>query len=199
MAIDFETFVIFVLGLVGIASFFRHRRRQQEYAGRLGSPARAIPARSGRTMLLLLALSVVATTVIIIGSIEFVTSSGINAMMGLPAIIGATSFFITAYRESITLIGANGFAIPYYNLYLPWSAIEEVEWNSPAGSRTSRLSLHYRRHGGREVLHLKVKRDEVISTSAMLQELRAASVDAHLNDTLPRTLPTANSSTTLLN
>jgi hypothetical protein len=199
MAIDFETFVIFVLGLAGIASFFRHRRRQQEYALRLGLSTQTIPARSGRTTLLLIALSVVAIAVIIIGIVEFVTASGINAIMGLPAILGAVSFFITAYRESVTLIGQNGFAIPYYNLYLPWSAIEEVAWDSPAGSPTSRLSLRYRRTGGIEVLHLNVKGDDVISTSAILQELRTASVDGRRSDNAPHMLPTASSSTTLLN
>ena len=199
MTLDFETFAIFLLGLAGIASFFRHHRRQQEYADRLGTTARAIPARSSRTTLLLLALSVAATAGITIGIVELATAPGINAIVGLFAIVGAGSFFITAYRESITLIGPNGFAIPYYNLYLPWSAIEEVIWNSPAESRTSRLLLHYRRSGGIQVLHLTVKRDAVISTSAMLQELRSASDVHRLNDNAPGMISTSNNTSTLLN
>jgi hypothetical protein len=198
MAIDFEPFLICILGLAGIASFFRHRLRQRDYTRRLGATARAIPARSSRTILLLIALSLVATAVIAIGIVELVTASGINAVMGLPAIIGATCFFFTAYRESITLIGPNGFAIPYYNLYLPWSAIETVAWDSPTTSRSSRLSLHYRRPGGMTVMQLNVRQDEVISTSAMLQELRSASSEERCGDTAPQMLPTTNS-TTLLN
>ena len=189
MAIDFEPFLICILGLAGIASFFRHRLRQRDYTRRLGATARAIPACSSRTILLLIALSLVATAVVSIGIYELATASGINAVMGLPAIVGAVCFFFTAYRESITLIGPNGFAIPYYNLYLPWSAIETVAWDSPAESRSARLSLHYRRHGGMSVMHLNVKHDEVISTSAMLQELRMASGEEISGDRAPQILP----------
>jgi hypothetical protein len=199
MPIDFETFLICILGLAGIASFFRHRLRQKEYGDRLGATTRAIPARSRRTTLLLVALSVVAIAGISIGITQLAAASGINSIMGLFAIVGAASFFITAYRESITLIGSNGFAIPYYNLYLPWSAIENVAWDSPAGSRTSRLSLHYRRSGGIEVLHLNVKRDEVISTAAMLQELRSAHGEELLSEAPSQLVGTANGSSTLYN
>jgi hypothetical protein len=199
MAVDFETFAICLLGLAGIASFFRHRRRQHEYAVRLGANTRAIPARSSRTTMLLFALSVAAAAGITIGIVELSTATGINSILGLFAIVGSGSFFITTYRESITLIGPNGFAIPYFNLYLPWSAIEEVAWDSPAGSRTCRLSLHYRRPGGIEVLHLNVKRDAVISTSAMLQELRSPHGDEPLGDNAPGMIATANSTQTFLN
>jgi hypothetical protein len=159
MPFEFDTFLIGVLVLFAVLGHTTHRRRRASYLARLGAPVTVLQGRTQRMMVLLVVLSLAALAGAGIGIARFATMSGIDGAVGLAACAAAGLFLWTAHRESHALFGANGFAIPYYDLYLPWSAIELIEMEESAGRDSGWLAVRYRSGSGSRTLRLRLSSD----------------------------------------
>jgi hypothetical protein len=173
MPFEFETLLVFVILFFGIASFVNHLRRRRTYGSRLGHDIVTIARRTRALNIFVAALSLLGLAGMAISAYQLVTTPGAGSLRALLQAAGIALIYATTWRESNIMFGSNGFAITYYDMFIPWDSVPEVTWDRDLGQRKWGVTFHFVRYGRKQTLRFYTRRDSKEAIERMIDAVRS--------------------------